>query len=72
MTQMEQADQMLRDARRTADRWELESLFGRFQYYRSLVQGSRMMELFSAEKADVRIDLGNGVIEGQELSLIHI
>lgn len=66
MTQMEQADQMLRDARRTADRWELESLFGRFQYYRSLVQGSRMMELFSAEKADVRIDLGNGVIEGQE------
>lgn len=65
MTQMEQVDEMLRDARQAADRWELESLFGRYQYWHSVVKDGRIPALFSQKKEDVRVDFGNGVIEGQ-------
>lgn len=66
MTELERVDQLLKDAQNAYDRSEIENLFGSYMYLHSLVQDSRTLSFFAQTKEDIRIDLGNGIIEGRE------
>ena len=61
-----QLEPIRKKAQDAVDCGEIQNLFGRYQYLHAIVQDQRIPSLFSDSEPDIRVDLGDGVIEGQE------